>query len=99
MMRAVVGRAGEGKADGHGLGVEAVDYLPETVDHCRQAQVEVVGAGGQGYGVDDILVSAHGAEYEVGASCVEGDYDALVILIHQYEILSGLAMSAEKSVR
>ncbi len=79
----VVGRTGEGEADGHGLLVEPGDDFEETPDHGFEALVQIVRLRGVGDGLDDELVGPHGTENEVGASGVEGDDDAVVVGIHK----------------
>ena len=83
----IVGWAGEGKAYCHGLLVELLYYLLKACYNCCKAFVEVVCVRGHRNGVDDEFTGFHCAEYEVCTSCIEGNYDAIVVAVHRLYLL------------
>ena len=79
----VVGGAGKGETDGHGGLGQLCDYGGETFGERAEAAVEVVGVRGNRNGCDDEFAALHGAEYEVGATGIERDDDAIVVVVHR----------------
>ena len=78
----VIGRAGEGKADGLRLYVsQLIDDVLEAGHHGFQAQVQVVGIGRKGERVQNELFSPHGVEAQRIAACIQGEHHPLVVLI------------------
>lgn len=59
------------------------DYGGETFGERAEAAVEVVGVRGNRNGCDDEFAVLHGAEYEVGATGIERDDDAIVVIVHR----------------
>ena len=52
----IIGRAGEGEADGNRLLVEFRDNLFESVDHGGEAEVEIMGIGRKSDRINDKFI-------------------------------------------
>jgi len=102
----VVGRTGEGEADGHGLLFERGYDLRESVDYGFETEIKIVGIGWQSDCLAYILAAAHGSENKVCATGVEGGYDTVVVTVHCYskvyfkvfDCVSGVSDISNRSV-
>ena len=83
----IVGRAGECETYGHRFFVERVDYLPEAIYHCVEAEIQVVGVGWHCQWLGYELTAAHCAKHQIGASGIESDYYSVIVLKHYIELI------------
>ena len=83
----IVCGAGESEADGLGLYIsQQVDDRLETGHHGLQAQVQVVGVGREGNGIQNEFFSLHGVEAEGIAACIQGQDHAGIVFIFSHRV-------------
>ena len=75
----IVSRAREGKTDGHGFGIKPLLHRGESLHQSGQATLSIGGHSLQADGFHHLFIVADGREHKVGASCIQRQYNLLVV--------------------